>query len=184
MQSRYMSGARRLTREGATIAFDKTLCAWRWLPAIAEVLPGTVCFHVARDPRDSAISTFLSYFHPINDGWTSSLTSLRRVIEAERSILPSMLQSVGLAHECIVYEDLVEDPTGHATRCLNRLGLAMDARVLAPEANTRAVFTLSHEQVRRPINRTSIGRWKNYEFAFDSSWDALACAHDERRVIR
>jgi hypothetical protein len=42
----------------------------------------------------------------------------------------------------------------------------MDARVLAPEANTRAVFTLSHEQVRRPINRTSIGRWKNYEFAF------------------
>jgi hypothetical protein len=184
MQSRYMSGARRLTREGATISFDKTLRAWRWLPAIAAVLPGTVCFQVARDPRDSAISTFLSYFHPINDGWTASLTSLRRVIEAERSILPSMLQSVGLAHECIVYEDLVKDPTGHATRCLNRLGLAMDARVLAPEANTRAVFTLSHEQVRRPINRTSIGRWKNYEFAFDSSWDALACAHDERRVIR
>jgi hypothetical protein len=29
---------------------------------------------------------------------------------------------------------------------------------------------LSHEQVRRSINRSSIGRWKNYEFAFGPEW--------------
>jgi hypothetical protein len=28
--------------------------------------------------------------------------------------------------------------------------------------------------VRRSINRSSIGRWRNYAFAFDGSWDALA----------
>jgi hypothetical protein len=56
----------------------------------------------------------------------------------------------------------------------------MDERVLAPESNARAVFTLSHEQVRRPINPASIGRWKNYAFALDASWDALAAAHDAR----
>ena len=184
MQSRYMSGALRLKREGATIMFDKTLRAWRMMPMIAAVLPGTVCFHVARDPRDTAISTFLSYFHPLNDGWTASLPSLRRVLEAERSIFPQLLDSYGFSHERIVYEDFVADPAQHAAQCLQRLGLAMDERVLAPEANTRAVFTLSHEQVRRPINRTSIGRWKNYEFAFDGSWDALAAAHDSRRRIR
>ncbi|RLS63746.1 MAG: hypothetical protein DWH96_05425 [Planctomycetota bacterium] len=38
---------------------------------------------------------------------------------------------------------------------------------------TRAVFTLSHEQVRRPINTTLIGRWKNYAFAFDGSWEGM-----------
>jgi hypothetical protein len=42
--------------------------------------------------------------------------------------------------------------------------------VLAPEANARSVLTLSHEQVRRPINASSIGRWRNYEWAFDRSW--------------
>jgi hypothetical protein len=46
--------------------------------------------------------------------------------------------------------------------------------VLTPEQNTRTVLTLSHEQVRRSINRSSIGRWKNYEFAFDSEWDSLS----------
>ena len=143
-------------------------------------MPGTVCLHVSRDPRDAAISTFLSYFHPVNDGWTANLASLRAVAEAERALLPRALDVLALPHEHIVYEQLVADPEGHAERSLARMGLAMDALVLAPESNARAVFTLSHEQVRRPINNASIGRWRNYAFAFDGSWDALAAAHEER----
>jgi hypothetical protein len=54
--------------------------------------------------------------------------------------------------------------------------------VLAPERNTRLVYTLSNDQVRRPINSSSIGRWKNYEFAFDGSWDELAAKHEARRA--
>jgi hypothetical protein len=102
------------------------------------------------------------------------------VAEAERALLPRALETLALPHESIVYEKLVADPAGHAARCLARMGLAMDERVLAPESNARAVFTLSHEQVRRPINATSIGRWKNYAFAFDGSWDALGAAHEAR----
>jgi len=184
LQKRYLDGAQRLRRPGAAWTFDKTLRAWRWLPAIAAVLPGTVCLHMARDPRDAAISTFLSYFHPVNDGWTASIAMLRRVAEAERTVVPRALEVLGLPHEALVYEDFVADPAANAARCLTRMGLAMDARVLSPEENARAVFTLSHEQVRRPINRASIGRWQNYAFAFDGSWDALAAAHEARRTAR
>jgi len=151
------------------------------LPVVAAILPGAVCFHVARDPRDMAISTFLSFFNPISDGWTGKIDSLRSVIEAERSILPNALETLGIPHESIVYENLVADPTEHAKRCLDRLGLEAQASVLQPEQNTRAVFTLSHEQVRKPINNSSIGRWKNYAWAFDVAWDSLAAAHDARR---
>jgi tetratricopeptide (TPR) repeat protein len=179
VQRLYTDGAQRLRRADARWSFDKTLRAWRFLPAVACVLPGAVCLHVERDPRDAAISTFLSYFHPIHDGWTAALASLRRVAEAERSVSRRALRSLAIAHESLRYESLVEDPAGHAERCLARMGLAMHPDVLAPEANARAVFTLSHEQVRRPINRASIGRWKNYEFAFDASWDELARTHWE-----
>jgi hypothetical protein len=184
IQQRYVAGAQRLRRADAAWSFDKTLRAWRWLPAIAAVLPGTVCLHMARDPRDAAISTFLSYFHPIADGWTGSLASIRRVAEAERSLVPHALEVLGLPHEALVYEDFVADPALHVERCLRRMGLAMDPRVLSPEQNARAVFTLSHEQVRRPISGASIGRWRNYAFAFDGSWDAIAAAHDARRAAR
>ena len=94
------------------------------------------------------------------------------------------MEVLGIEHEAIVYEDLVDDPAREAQRCLSRLGLPMDERVLAPEQNTRAAVTLSAMQVRKPINRSSIGRWRNYEFAFDGAWDALAAAHDARRKSR
>ncbi len=181
MQQGYLRGATSLRRDGAQWTFDKNLRAWKWLPAVAAVLPGAVCFHVARDPRDMAISTFLSFFNPVSDGWTGKIESLRRVIEAERSLLPEALETLGIPHERIVYEKLVDDPVGHASRCLNRLGLEMEGGVLQPERNTRTVFTLSHEQVRKPINATSIGRWANYDWAFDTRWDALVQQHDVRR---
>jgi hypothetical protein len=181
MQRRYVDGAVAQLRPGTKWSFDKTLMAWRWLPAIATVLPGTVCFHVARDPRDMAVSLFLSNFNPDANGWTGDLESIRRLIQAERTLLPEALGTLELSHESIVYEDLVADPEGHAARCLKRLGLPMVEAVLHPESNRRSVLTLSHEQVRKPINAGSIGRWRNYAWAFDASWDALATAHEARR---
>jgi hypothetical protein len=102
---------------------------------------------------------------------------MRRVIEAQRALGSRAMQVLNIAHESIIYEDLVKDPAKHAARCLALMNLPMDARVLSPEENTRAAITLSALQVRKPINRSSIGRWKNYEWAFDSSWDALVDEH-------
>jgi tetratricopeptide (TPR) repeat protein len=182
MQRAYVEGARDRARPGTTWTFDKSLQTWRWLPAVAAVLPGATCLWMARDPRDTAISLLLSNFHPASFGWTRSLADIRAVMELERTLVPQALQVLGIPHEALVYEDLVADPAADAERCLRRMGLAMDPAILAPEANTRTVLTLSHEQVKRPINPGSIGRWKNYEFAFDGEWSPLAAAHDARRV--
>jgi hypothetical protein len=167
----YVDPLARMRRPGAAWSLDKTLCAWQWIPALACVLPGARCIHVERDPRDMAISMFLSFFNPRHYGWMSSLGSIRLVIEAHRSFVRPALSALGVPHECVPYERLVEDPAGHARRCLDLLGLPMDPAVLAPEGNARAVYTLSHEQVRRPINAASIDRWRNYAWAFDGSWD-------------
>ena len=172
-QQIYRKGADFLRRPSAQFTLDKSLHTWRWLPLIATLLPGTVMIAIERDARDTAISTFLGNFHPASFGWTASLDSIRRVITAHRSILPAAIERLGFKHESIRYEALVDDPAGHASRCLTKMGLAMDAATITPEANTRTVLTLSHEQVRKPINRSSIGRWHNYAWAFDQAWDAL-----------
>jgi hypothetical protein len=184
LQDRYLEGARVTQRSGTRWTFDKNLHAWQWLPAVAAVLPGAVCLHVSRDPRDTAISLFLSNFHPVSFGWTRSIEDIRRVAEAERSLLPQALETLEIPHEAIVYEDLVADPVGHARRCLERLGLAMADQVVQPERNQRTVLTLSHEQVRSPINTRSIGRWRHYAWAFEQGWASLAAQHDARRMHR
>jgi len=182
LQQRYMKGVEQLRRPGATWALDKNLSGWRFVYAIAAVLPGTVCFQVARDPRDMAISTFLSMFHPIANGWTSKLDAIRDVITTERAVTQRALETLDIAHESMVYENFVLDPEAHVKRCLDRLGLTLENSVLQPQDNKRQVFTLSFEQVKKPINTSSIGRWRNYEWAFDRSWDTLVAAHDARRV--
>ncbi len=178
----YLTETEKLRRADATWTFNKSLRTWRAVPAIAAVLPGAVYIQVVRDPRDMATSHFLSPLHARVYGWTASMNSIRQIVEAERSIVPGTLEVLEVDHEVVFYEDLVEDPTAQALRCLKRMNLAMDERVLAPEANTKAVYTISHEQVRKPINRSSIGRWKNYEFAFDSRWDPLVKMHEARRA--
>ncbi len=172
LQANYLRSAASLRRPGARVSFDKTLHAWQWLPALAAVLPGASCVRIERDARDAATSLFLSNFHPQAFGWTGSLESIRRVVAAERDLAPLALDVLGIHHTSLRYEEFVEDPRGHMERVLATLGLPFDERVLAPQENARTVLTLSHEQVRRSINRSSIGRWRNYEFAFGPEWAA------------
>ena len=174
LADRYRQGARSRCRTNATWTFDKTLLAWRWLPAIAAVLPGARLLRIVRDPRDAAISMFLSNFHPRMWGATASLDSIRRLVELERTIVPEALETLGISHVSLSYETLVAKPRREVSRCLDLLGRPFDEAVLSPERNERTVLTLSHEQVRRPINASSIGRWRNYAFAFDERWHALA----------
>ena len=174
LAAEYLQGALARRRAGTEMTFDKTLHVWRMLPAIAAVLPGAAFVSITRDPRDTAISMFLSNFHPRSWGFTSSLASIRRVIELERKVVPAAIELLNLRAVSVVYEELVDHPEREIRRVLDVIGVPFDPIVLAPEANTRTVLTLSYEQVRRPINRSSIGRWKNYEFAFDAAWDAIS----------
>lgn len=180
MQSEYLAGAAVLRRDPAGWTLDKGLHTWRHLSLIARVLPGCVFISIDRDPRDCAISALLGNFHPTAFGWTGSLTSIRRVMSAQRSIVPAALEKLGCQHESLIYEALVADPLKGVQRCLSLMNLDVELATLAPEGNSRTVLTLSHEQVRRPINAKSIGRWRNYDFAFDSDWDSLASQHESR----
>jgi hypothetical protein len=161
------------TSSAASWTFDKSLYQWRLLPALGLVLPGAAFIQIERDARDCAISMYLSNFHPKAWGFTGDLASIRRVIELERALVPRAIAVLGLRAIKVRYEDLVAEPEPVIRRVLAFLGLPFDPCVLAPEENRRTVLTLSFEQVRRPINTSAIGRWKNYASAFDASWDAL-----------
>jgi hypothetical protein len=182
LSAEYLEGAHARRREGASWTFDKSLYQWRLLPVLAAVLPGAAYIHIERDARDCAISMHLSNFHPKSWGFTADMAQIRRVIELERRVVRRMCEGLGLRAVHVRYEDLVDHPEREMRRVLEMLGLPFDPVVLAPEENRRTVLTLSFEQVRRKINRSSIGRWKNYEFAFGREWDALTAERRESSV--
>lgn len=174
LQAGYLGFVRSLSRAAPTVTtLDKTIHTWRRIPAIAAALPGAKLIRIKRDARDNAISIFLSNFHRETMGWAASLEEIRQVIEAERRFVPVIAKALEVDLLEIDYQALVADPRRELTRALEFLGLPWEEACLHPDANRRVVITLSHEQVRRPVNSDSLGRWRNYAERFDARWESL-----------
>ena len=117
-----------------------------------------------RDAMDTCISCFAQRFRLDNVGYAYDLGELGRyyrmyldLMDHWRRVMPagSMLE--------VQYEDLVENFEAEARRIVDYCGLAWDERCLAFHRTQRAVRTASLSQVRQPIYRSSVQRWRRYE---------------------
>jgi hypothetical protein len=61
------------------------------------------------------------------------------------------------------YEQVVNDLEGQARRMIEFLQLPWDPQCLRYYENPRPVATASSGQVRLPIYRRSVGRWRHYD---------------------
>jgi hypothetical protein len=77
-------------------------------------------------------------------------------MEHWRKVLPVPLLEVD-------YEQTVADLEGVARKLVAWCGLAWEPACLEFHLAKRPVRTASAVQVRRPVFRTSLGRWKHYE---------------------
>jgi uncharacterized protein YhjY with autotransporter beta-barrel domain len=60
------------------------------------------------------------------------------------------------------YENLVSNFESEARRLVDFCGLNWDDRCLRYYESGRASTTLSYDQVRNPVYKSSVGRWMNY----------------------
>ena len=63
----------------------------------------------------------------------------------------------------IQYEDLVENQEERSREMIEFCGLEWDDRCLNFHETKRLTKTFSYDQVRRPMYKKSVARWKNYE---------------------
>jgi tetratricopeptide (TPR) repeat protein len=126
------------------------------------VLPNARIIHARRNPLDTCFSCFSLLFSG-NQPYAYDLGELGRYYRAYdrlmthwRSVLPE-----GVMIE-VNYEDLVGDLETHARRIIAHCGLNWEAACLSFYKTQRPVRTASSAQVRQPIYRSSIGRWRPY----------------------
>jgi len=152
----------RILAPGAIRVTDKLPGNFLHAGAIHLALPDARIIHSRRDPVDTCLSCFTKLFRG-EQAYTYDLGELGRYYRAYarlmahwRSVLPA---SVFLE---VDYEALVADPEAQTRRLLAHCGLAWDPACLAFHETRRPVRTASAAQVRRPIYRESIGRWRLY----------------------
>ncbi len=151
---------------------DKTVFPMIQPLVVSVTLPGAKVIRITRSAKDNAVSLFLNNMDP-SWGFTSSLTSIYRFIQAERKYAPVIYHKMGVDNMHVNYAEFVAQPEAQMRQILGFLGLAFEAQCLSPQNNKRVVHTLSHDQVIRPVNSEGIDRWRNYERYFDNSWDEL-----------
>jgi tetratricopeptide (TPR) repeat protein len=142
---------------------DKLPSNFDFAGLIHLMLPNARLIHTRRDPRDNALSCFSILFRD-SVNYTYDLAELgryyrgyQRLMEHWRNVLP---EAVMLE---VQYEDVVAGVEDQARRIVAHCGLDWDDACLAFHKTERSVRTASHTQVRQPIYRSSVGRWRAYE---------------------
>jgi tetratricopeptide (TPR) repeat protein len=160
LASRHLERLRALNPIAPRIV-DKMPENYLYLGLLAGLFPRAKVIHCRRDLRDVAVSCWMTYFRDarwFNDQQhiVSRFHEYGRIMAHWRKVLPAPLLEVD-------YEETVADLEGVARRLVAWCGLAWEPACLEFHQAQRPVRSASVIQVRQPVFRTSVGRWKHYE---------------------
>jgi tetratricopeptide (TPR) repeat protein len=138
---------------------DKYPFNFSHLGLIRLALPNARIIHCRRAPIETCLSIFSRAFRDVPFGY--DLGELGRYYRAYDALMAHW-RRVLPAHVMleVQYEELVDDLEGAARRMLAHCGLEWDERCLAFHQTRRQVTTASASQVRQPLYRTSLQRWR------------------------
>jgi Flp pilus assembly protein TadD len=158
---------------GAKKITDKLLTNYFFLGLINLLMPKAKVIHTRRDPVDTCLSGFTKLF---KDDMPHSydLTELgryygkyRELMEHWERVLPEGFMTT------VDYEHVVADTEKEAKRLIAFLGLPWDDKCVDFHKSDRPVKTASVAQVRKPIYKTSVERWKKYGPGLQPLVDAI-----------
>jgi tetratricopeptide (TPR) repeat protein len=148
--------------ESAPRLLDKTPFNLLYLGVLRRALPKAKVIHLRRDPVDACYAMYKTLFR---SGYPFSYSlqdvgrftiAYHRLMAHWRRVLPDWFLDVD-------YESLVSDTEGEVRRILDFLGLPFEPACLSPHKQSAPVATASAVQVRAPIHRESVQRWRCYE---------------------
>lgn len=158
----YEKRLRRDTEPGARHVIDKNPLNFRELGLITMLFPQARILHCVRDPLDTCLSNYFQRF-PLFMDYSFDLRNIAHFYTEYVRLMAHWRTVPNLKWMEIRYEEMVLNTEATARQALDFLGLEWDARCLAPHTNPYAVETAGHWQVRQPIYRHSLARWRHYE---------------------
>ena len=133
-----------------------------YIGLIKLMLPDAKVIHCRRDPADTCLSIFKTYFTGKHE-YSHDLGELGRYYKLYRGLMEHWHSVIpGFIHD-VQFEDMVTDQAEQTRTLLEYCGLEWDDACLESHKTDRPVMTASVEQVRRPIYKDSVQLWKRYE---------------------
>ena len=151
----------RMHRKDAPMFTDKMPNNFRHIGLIHLIMPNAKIIDARRYPLDCCFSMFKQLFAQGQE-FTYGLkeagsyySSYVKLMHHWEKVLPGKILRVN-------NEDVISDLDGQVKRILEFLDLPFEEECISFYETNRSVRTASSEQVRKPINKDGMGRWKPY----------------------
>ncbi len=140
---------------------DKMPDNYSQLGWILTLFPKAKIIHLQRDPQAVALSCWMTQFGSIRwachkDHIVHRIQQYQRIMQHWREVIPDRFIELS-------YEQLVENQLPESKRLIDYLGLDWDENCLQFYESDRLIRTASITQVRQPIYKKSVSRWKSYQ---------------------
>jgi hypothetical protein len=177
--ARYVADVRKLAPSGERVT-DKMPSNYYFAGFIHLALPNAKIIHSIRNPVDTCISCFSKLF-TAEQNHTYDLAELGRYYKRYETLMSHWRRVLPAKTILdIRYEDVVADLEKQARRIIDYCGLPWDDRCLSFHETDRPVRTASATQVRQPIYKSAVGRWRVYEGQLEPLLRGLGIAETVR----
>jgi hypothetical protein len=148
--------------QGHSYVVDKTPTNFLYAGFLRLILPNARVIHCVRNPMDTCVSCHNLLFG-IGQEYSYNQEELGRFYRAYARLMEHFDLVMPGKMLKIRYEDVVESQEFETKRMLEFLDLPWEDACLAFHKTERSVLTSSSGQVRRPLYKSSVARWKRYE---------------------
>ena len=178
--ARYLEELRLRSRRAARVV-DKLPGNFVRIGLIKTLFPNAYVVHCSRNALDTCVSLYFHYFQALTCSFNlrelgQYYLDYRHLMDHWEALFPDGIFELR-------YEELVRDPERASRELIDYLDLPWDERCLEFYKNTRAIMSPSNIQVRHPVYKVAVDRWKRYEKHLEPLIEVVGAARGEA-VIR
>lgn len=162
MADQYLDLIGKLAGPDAERVTDKMPHNFVCLGLIEQLFPGARVIHCVRDPLDTCLSIYFEKFNK-QHLYANNLEHLGIYYKQYLQLMDHWRSVLTLPFCELKYEDLVANQELHTRQLIDFCGLPWDDRCLRFYESERVVATPSYNQVKKPLYKKSVARWKHYE---------------------
>jgi len=156
---------RRLTRDATADTLrvcDKMLSNLVLVGLIAVLFPQARVVHCKRNLMDTGLSMYQQSFQGGGVGYAYDLDDIGRYQQMANQLMSHWKRVCPIPLVEVEYEALVRDPEQQSRALIDAVGLPWDAACLTFHRRQGATQTVSNWQVRQPVHKRSVERWRPY----------------------
>lgn len=141
---------------------DKMPSNFIFLGLISRLFPNAKIIHCRRNALDTCVSCYFMHFNE-HHLFSYDLKELGEYYQAYEQLMKHWHQVLSIPILDVDYESLVDQQETTSRSILSFCGLEWAPECLSFYQHRRSLHTASTHQVRQPIYRSSLGRWRHYE---------------------